>query len=80
MLSVRMRYYQTTMTTVRQVLKNQKQLTHIKVYDGKGKKLGRFFQVKLWPTLILFHDGQEVARLVRPLHADLLHRLLTNVN
>jgi thioredoxin 1 len=40
---------------------------HIKVYDGKGKVLGRQFQIKLWPTLILLHAGEEVARLVRPL-------------
>ncbi|MFT6778718.1 MAG: thioredoxin 1 [Paraglaciecola sp.] len=40
---------------------------HIKVYDGKGKVLGRQFQIKLWPTLILLHAAEEVARLVRPL-------------
>jgi len=42
---------------------------HIKVFDGKGKPLGRAFKVKLWPTLILLHEGKEVARLVRPLQA-----------
>ncbi len=39
---------------------------HIKIYDGKGKPLGRAFKVKLWPTLILLCDGKEVTRLVRP--------------
>jgi thioredoxin 1 len=39
---------------------------HIKVEDGKGKVLGRSFQVKLWPTLIFLKDGREVARVVRP--------------
>lgn len=38
----------------------------IKVADGKGLPLGRSFQVKLWPTLILLKDGVEVERLVRP--------------
>lgn len=39
---------------------------HVKVGDGKGKPLGRSFQVKLWPTLIFLKDGKEVARAVRP--------------
>ena len=46
------------------------QLTHYKVEDGPGRALGRSFRVKLWPTLIFLRDGQEVARLVRPLKAD----------
>ncbi len=36
------------------------------VEDGKGRPLGRSFSVKLWPTLVLLHDGKEVARVVRP--------------
>ena len=39
---------------------------HLKVEDGPGRPLGRSFRVKLWPTLVLLRDGQEVARLVRP--------------
>lgn len=47
-------------------------LPHWKIEDGKGKPLGRSFQVKLWPTLILLRDGEEVARVVRPVDgADL---------
>ena len=42
---------------------------HYKVEDGPGRALGRSFRVKLWPTLIFLRDGQEVARLVRPLQA-----------
>ena len=38
----------------------------IKVEDGPGRKLGRSFRVKLWPTLIFLRDGVEVARIVRP--------------
>lgn len=45
-------------------------VTHYKVEDGPGKPLGRSFRVKLWPTMIFLRDGQEVARLVRPLKAD----------
>ncbi len=46
------------------------ELPHIKVTDGKGKRLGRAFKVKRWPTLILLKSGKEVARLVRPLHVN----------
>ena len=39
---------------------------HLRIEDGSGRKLGRSFGVKLWPTLVFLRDGQEVARLVRP--------------
>lgn len=41
-------------------------LAHIKVEDGPGRRLGRSYRVKLWPTLIFLRDGQELERLVRP--------------
>lgn len=43
---------------------------HIKVEDGSGRKLGRSFRVKLWPTLVVIRDGQELARVVRPADAN----------
>lgn len=43
---------------------------HIKVEDGPGRKLGRSFKVKLWPTVVVLKDGQEVARVVRPADAN----------
>jgi len=39
---------------------------HVKVEDGPGRPLGRSFRVKLWPTVVVLKDGQEVARVVRP--------------
>src|SRR3569832_909559 len=39
---------------------------HIKSEDGPGRRFGRTFGVKLWPTLIFLSNGREVARLVRP--------------
>ena len=42
------------------------EVQHLKVEDGSGRPLGRWFRVKLWPTLIFLRDGQEVTRLVRP--------------
>ena len=41
-------------------------LRHVRIEDGKGKRLGRLYGVKLWPTLVLLQDGVEQARLVRP--------------
>lgn len=41
-------------------------ITHLKIEDGPGRPLGRSFRVKLWPTLIVMVDGQEVGRVVRP--------------
>jgi thioredoxin 1 len=39
---------------------------HLKVEDGPGRALGRHYRVKLWPTLVVLRDGQEVGRRVRP--------------
>lgn len=44
-------------------------LAHAWIEDGPGKRLGRSFGVKLWPTLIFLRDGREVDRLVRPTSA-----------
>ena len=54
---------------VAQALQGLAGLRHLLVEDGPGRPLGRSFRVKLWPTLILLRDGQEVARLVRPTEA-----------
>jgi len=67
---------QVAQPTVQEVLSQHSELSHIKVYDGKGKRLGRAFGVKLWPTLILLRDGKEVARLVRPVGADAVLQLV----
>jgi thioredoxin 1 len=64
---------------VKEVLREHPELRHVKVYDGKGKRLGRAFRVKLWPTLILLREGKEVARLVRPLLADEVRQLVAHV-
>lgn len=53
---------------------------HIKIEDGRGRRLGRSFGVKLWPTLIFLSDGKEVARLVRPTDADVINRALAQIN
>ena len=61
---------------VRDAMNLYSDISHIKVYDGKGKQLGRAFQVKLWPTLILLRDGKELGRVVRPKQAEDILRLI----
>lgn len=46
-------------------LKCHPEVRHIRLEDGKGKRLGRTFAVKLWPALIFLKDGQEVDRVIR---------------
>jgi len=45
------------------------EIEHLRIEDGRGRPLGRAYQVKLWPTLILLRDGREAARVVRPREA-----------
>ncbi|GAB3414619.1 thioredoxin family protein [Massilia agilis] len=45
-------------------------IEHIKVEDGPGRPLGRSFRIKLWPTVVVLKNGQEVARVTRPADAD----------
>jgi len=63
----------------KEALAEHSELRHIRIYDGRGKRLGRLFKVKLWPTLILLQDGNEVARMVRPLRADEVRQLLSTI-
>jgi len=52
---------------------------HIKVEDGPGRRLGRSFRVKLWPTAIFMKDGVEITRAVRPESADEIRRGLEQI-
>ena len=71
---------QAASAAINEVVNEHTKLRHIKIYDGKGKRLGRGFKVKLWPTLILLDNGQEVGRLVRPLRADEVRELMSKLN
>lgn len=55
-------------------------ITHIKVEDGSGRKLGRSFRVKLWPTLVVVRGGQELARVVRPADAGEVRQALASAD
>lgn len=59
-------YCQAAAPAIAAALEDQPAVRHLKVEDGPGRALGRSFRVKLWPTVIVIKDGQEVARVVRP--------------
>ena len=56
------------------------EVRHIKIADGIGRRLGRSFKVKLWPTLIFLRDGSEVVRLIRPTGVDAIRQALTQID
>ena len=49
---------------------------HLKIADASGRRLGRSFGIKLWPTLVFLNDGKEVARVVRPRDAQAISEAL----
>jgi thioredoxin 1 len=55
-------------------------VSHLKIEDGPGRRLGRSFRVKLWPTLVFMRDGREVARLVRPADAAEIRAALAAID
>ena len=63
-------YCQAAEHYIAEALKDYPQVKHVKAEDGPGRPLGRSFRVKLWPTVVVMKDGQEVARVVRPTGAQ----------
>jgi len=61
------------------VLARHPDVRHVKIEDGRGRPLGRSFRIKLWPTLVLLRDGDELARVVRPIQAEEIHQLLARI-
>jgi len=61
---------------IEQALADYPQARHLKVEDGPGRPLGRSFRIKLWPSVVVLKDGQEVARVVRPDSADAVREVL----
>lgn len=53
---------------------------HLRIEDGRGRRLGRSFGVKLWPTVVFLRDGVEVARLVRPASEHDIDRALDAID
>jgi thioredoxin 1 len=64
---------------IAQALERHPVVRHLKIEDGPGRRLGRSFRVKLWPTLIFLKDGQERARLVRPQGPEQIESALARI-
>jgi thioredoxin 1 len=64
---------------IAKALSDHPTVKHMKIEDGKGRRLGRLHSVKLWPTLIFMRNGQEAVRLVRPRGTEELQRALAQI-
>jgi thioredoxin 1 len=64
---------------IEEALAAHPQVRHIKVADASGRRLGRAFVVKLWPTLVFLKDGKEVARSVRPATTEEIRQGLAKI-
>ena len=63
-----------------QAIAGHPRVRHIRVADGPGRRLGRSFGVKLWPTLVFLRDGREVARMVRPTDAGAICEAIARID
>jgi len=68
-------YCQAAQADIASVVGNHPQVRHVRIEDGKGRRLGRSFGVKLWPTLVLMDAGVEKGRVVRPGSATEIEKL-----
>ena len=65
---------------IAEALASHPEVRHLKIADASGKRLGRSFGVKLWPTLVFLKDGSETARLVRPTSSAAISDELARIN
>ena len=65
---------------IREALEAHPGVRHLKVADASGRRLGRSFRVKLWPTLVFLDNGKEAARLVRPADAAAIAKALETID
>ena len=65
---------------VESALTGHADVRHVRIADGSGRPLGRWFGVKLWPTLVFLNNGSEIARLVRPRSAQAIREALQTID
>lgn len=71
-------YCRAAQPDIESVMRRHASVRHIKIEDGKGRRLGRSFRVKLWPTLIYIEAGVEKGRVVRPGSAAEIEAILAS--
>lgn len=69
-----------TQPAIADAFADHRAVRHLKIEDGPGRRLGRSFRVKLWPTLVFLRDGTEVTRLVRPRDAAAIGAALGEID
>ena len=69
-------YCRAVQADIATTMKNHPAVRHVKIEDGRGRRLGRSFRVKLWPTLIYLEAGVEKGRVVRPESAAAIRSIL----
>jgi thioredoxin 1 len=65
---------------VASALADHPSVRHMKIADASGRRLGRSFGVKLWPTLVFLKDGKEAARVVRPGDPEEIRQALERID
>jgi len=65
---------------IAEALAGHERVRHLKIADASGRRLGRSFGVKLWPTLVFLRDGKERAKLVRPDDGDEIRQALAQID
>lgn len=65
---------------VEAALAGRPEIPHLRVEDGRGRRLGRAYRVKLWPTLVFLRDGLEQARVVRPSGREAITEALAQID
>ena len=65
---------------IAEALGRHPRVRHIKIADASGRRLGRSFGVKLWPTLVFLRDGKQAAKLVRPDEAEEISQALALID
>ena len=73
-------YCRRTQPLIAEAFAEHPEVRHLKIADASGKRLGRSFGVKLWPTLVFLKDGKELARLVRPGDAKAIRDALSLID
>ncbi|BES69345.1 thioredoxin family protein [Marinobacter nanhaiticus D15-8W] len=73
-------YCRAAQPLIAEAFERHQAVQHHKIEDGKGRRLGRTFGVKLWPTLVFMRDGEEVSRLVRPGSSEEIARALAQIH
>lgn len=64
---------------IAEAMARRPRVRHLKIADASGRRLGRSFGVKLWPTLVFLLDGEERARLIRPTDAGSIRDALGKI-